>query len=218
MMMRPMQRGPQRPDYGLDGPSLLAAFGALASLGLAGVAVMLWSSKVGKLRARDALIDAIPWRGDEQVLDVGCGRGMLLIAAAKRLTTGRAIGVDVWHSRDQADNRPDATWANAHAEGVAERIEVRDGDARQLPFADNAFDVVVSSLVIHNIPGDAGRARAIREMVRVLKPGGAVAILDVAHTDTYAQELQACGVQLVNRSRPRFLFFSPARIVNGTKC
>jgi ubiquinone/menaquinone biosynthesis C-methylase UbiE len=178
---------------------------------------MLWSSTVGKLRARDAIIGGIRWHGDEQVLDVGCGRGLLLIAAAKRLTTGKAIGVDVWHSRDQAGNQPLANWANAQAEGVAERVDVRDGDACALPFADNTFDVVVSSLVIHNIPGARSRAQAIQEIVRVLKPGGTLALLDVAHTRVYAAILRDLGVRVVRRSGPRFLFFAPAYIVVGRK-
>ena len=95
--------------------------------GLSLVGGMVWSSKVGKLRARDHLIESLSLRGDESVLDVGCGRGLLLIAAAKRLTTGKAVGVDIWSAKDQSDNRPEATWANARAEGVADRVEVKDG-------------------------------------------------------------------------------------------
>jgi ubiquinone/menaquinone biosynthesis C-methylase UbiE len=169
------------------------------------------------LRARDALIDAIPWRGDEQVLDVGCGRGLLLIAAAKHLTLGRAIGIDVWHSRGEAGNRPEATWRNARAEGVADRIDVRDADARDLPFADNTFDVIVSSLVLHNIHGRAERAKALSEIARVLKPGGHAALLDVAHTTEYAHVLEACSLRNIRISRPRWLFFLPARTVTGQK-
>lgn len=63
--MRPSDHPPAQPDYGIDGPGLLAAFATLAGVGLVGVAGMLWSSAVGKLRACDALIAAIPWRGDE---------------------------------------------------------------------------------------------------------------------------------------------------------
>src|SRR3954466_7668625 len=175
--------GGERADYGIDGPAAVAGLLIAGGLCLAAAAAMLRSSKVGKLRARDELIGALPWCGDERVLDVGCGRGLLLIAAAKRLTTGKATGVDVWHSVDQADNRPEATWANARAEGVADRIEVHNADARQLPFPDNTFNVIVSSLVLHNIHGRIERAKAVREIARVLKPGGRVALLDVAHTD-----------------------------------
>ena len=204
-------------DYGIDGPGAVAGLAVLGGLCLAAAGGMLWSSKVGKLRARDELMASIAWRGDEQVLDVGCGRGLLLIAAAKHLTTGRAIGVDVWHSVDQAGNRPQATWANARTEGVADRIDVREADARQLPFADGSFDVIVSSLVLHNIHGRAEREKALHEIARVLKPGGCVALLDVAHTREYAQVLQVQGLRDVRHSRPRFLFFAPARIVTGQK-
>lgn len=207
----------QQADYGIDGPAAVVGFVVAGGLCLAAAAAMLWSSKIGKLRARDELIGAIPWRGDEQVLDVGCGRGLLLIAAAKRLTSGKAIGVDVWHSRDQAGNQSEATWANARAEGVADRIEIWDGDARQLSFANDSFDVIVSSLVIHNIWGSSERARALREIARVLKPGGYVALLDVAYTDDYARILSQQNLQDVRRSSPRFLFLAPARIVTARK-
>jgi arsenite methyltransferase len=181
------------------------------------VAGMLWSSKVGKGRAVERMLAAIPWRGDELVLDVGCGRGLVVIAAAKRLTTGKAIGVDIWRTSDQSGNRPEAAWANARAKGVAERIDIRDGDARQLPFEDDTFDVVLSSLVLHNIPGRAGREQALREMVRVLRPGGYLAVLDMVHSSEYTRTLRACGMIDVTRSRPFFLFFAPARIVTARK-
>jgi arsenite methyltransferase len=84
--------------------------------------------------------------------------------------------------------------------GVAERVELRDGDARQLPFDDRSFDVVVSSMALHNIPGAGGRAAAVGEIVRVLKPGGHLAILDFRHTGQYAAVLAAAGLGEVHRS------------------
>jgi arsenite methyltransferase len=87
-------------------------------------AVMVWGSKVGKLRLRDKILKAIPWRGDEWVLDVGCGHGLMLIGAAKRLRTGSAIGIDLWQKEDQAGNSPEATWLNVEAEGVTQRVEL----------------------------------------------------------------------------------------------
>ncbi len=57
---------------------------------------MVWSSRVAKLKLRDRLLDSLALKGDEKILDVGCGRGLLLIGAAKRLKTGKATGIDVW--------------------------------------------------------------------------------------------------------------------------
>jgi arsenite methyltransferase len=57
---------------------------------------MLYGSKVMKLKDRENLLNLFQWSGDELVLDVGCGRGLMLVGAAKRLTSGRAIGIDLW--------------------------------------------------------------------------------------------------------------------------
>lgn len=194
--------------------SWLAAWGMVA---VAQAGLMLRSSRAGKLKERDRLLDQLPWRGDEWVLDVGCGRGLLLLGAAKRLPTGRAVGLDLWRKQDQAGNDPAATMANAQAEGVAERVELRDGDARQLPFDDQTFEVVVSSLALHNLPRSAGRAAAIDEIARVLKPGGRVAILDFRNTEQYAAALAAAGLGDVHRSQRRYGMYPPVRVVTATK-
>ncbi len=179
--------------------------------------VMFWGSKVGKLRLRDKIIASIPWRGDEQVLDVGCGHGMMLLAAAKQLTSGRALGIDIWSQVDQADNSSAATLANAALENVADRVQVEDADARHLPFPDNSFDVVVSSFVIHNLSQPADRERVIREIARVLKPGGQLAIADIRHTAQYQRTLRSLGWTSLERWFPNFLFVTPTRVLRGTK-
>jgi arsenite methyltransferase len=58
---------------------------------------------------------------------------------------------------------------------VADRVELDTGDMRQLPFADNTFDLIISNMALHNIPSAAGRRAAIDEAVRVLRPGGRLA-------------------------------------------
>ncbi|MEP7132713.1 MAG: hypothetical protein ABI914_06080, partial [Acidobacteriota bacterium] len=94
-----------------------------ASLSLLAMGIwMLWESLVGKIRGREKLLDQISWNGNEEVLDVGCGRGLMLIGAAKRLTSGGlATGVDIWQSEDLSGNRPEATLENARREGVEDR-------------------------------------------------------------------------------------------------
>ena len=181
-------------------------------------AVMFWGSRGGKLRLRDKILNSIKWRGDEQVLDVGCGHGLMLIGAAKRLTSGgHGIGVDIWSQVDQADNSAEATLENAKREGVAGQIELSNSDARDLPFADNSFDVILSSFAIHNISAAEGRAKAIQEMARVLKPGGRLALADIHNTSQYEKVLREIGWQDVKRSFPNFLFVTPTRVIHAAK-
>lgn len=172
---------------------------AVACLGLAGY--MVWSSRWGKLAARDRLLDSVGMRGDERVLDVGCGRGLLLLGAARRLTTGTAIGVDLWSSEDLSGNSAEATLENARREGVAARVRVETADMRQLPFPDGSFDLVVSRAAIHNVYEATGRAKALKEIARVLAPGGRVVIDDIRHLPEYAQALRAAGLEAVTLQR-----------------
>jgi SAM-dependent methyltransferase len=179
--------------------------------------VMIWGSKVGKLLLRDRLLGRLNWRGDEQVLDVGCGHGLFLLGAAKRLGTGIATGIDLWQTRDQAGNSAQATLRNAALEGVDDRVQLRDGDARAMPFENGRFDVVLSSWALHNIYDDAGRRRALGEIVRVLKPGGQLMILDIRHMEEYAGVLRSLGMADVIVNSPNFIFLIPTRCLTARK-
>jgi len=237
----------RKANYGLDAPGLVRFFLIFGFVLLAsGIALIIWrkngllvavgftiffpglifflegwlmifSSKVGKLRARDRLLDDLHLSGNETVLDVGCGRGLLLIGAAKRLANGKAVGLDLWSQHDLADNRSTATMENARIEGVEQRVEVHNGDMRKMPFGDGVFDAIVASNSIHNIYNREGRRQAIGEIVRVLKSGGQVASLDIRHTAEYAEELRAAGMADVERSGLVFWIFPPVRVVRGKK-
>ena len=162
---------------------------SLATAVVSGImgAWMTLDSKYGKVRERERLLDLLTWTGRERVLDVGCGRGLLLIGAAKRLTAGgSAAGIDLWQQEDLSGNRPEATLENARLEGVAERVEVHTADMRKMPFPDASFDVVVSNVAIHNVYEREGREATMREIVRVLKPGGHVVIHDIRYVGDYA--------------------------------
>jgi ubiquinone/menaquinone biosynthesis C-methylase UbiE len=167
--------------------------------------LMIYGSKVYKVKNVERLFAHLPMSGDEKVLDVGCGGGLLLIAAAKRLTTGQAIGIDVWSSADQSNNKPETALSNARMEGVHERVAIQSGDMRQLPFPDATFDLILSQWAVHNLAEKSDRQTALREMVRTLKPGGKVLLVDIANHAEYASEFEMLGLSGVEKIGPNLL-------------
>jgi SAM-dependent methyltransferase len=167
------------------------------SVGLACLAMatwMIWSSRIGKVRERERLLDTLTWSGGERVLDVGCGRGLMLVGAAKRLCTGRAVGIDLWRAQDLDGNSPAAARANAEAEGVRDRITLETADMRALPFANGSFDVVLSQAAVHNLADASARRQALDEIARVLRAHGTVVLADIRHLDEYAAVLRQRGL------------------------
>ena len=155
----------------------------------------LYSTRWGKFAVWAELLNGLQLRGDERVLDLGCGRGAILSIVAKAVPSGRAVGVDLWRSQDQSGNSLESAWRNLDMEGVRERCEIQTADMRAVPFPDSTFDLVVSSLAIHNIKGHAGRLKAIDEAIRLLKPRGRLLIADLMWTGTYAQRLRERGMR-----------------------
>jgi ubiquinone/menaquinone biosynthesis C-methylase UbiE len=114
---------------------------------------------------RTALLDVAAPAAGEAVLDVGCGTGSLAAMLARREPRASIAGVDA-----------DAEMlARARAKDPA--IDWREARAEALPFADDSFDLVVSSLFFHHLPAGGKRAVAA-EVRRVLRPGGRLAIAD----------------------------------------
>ena len=178
---------------------------------------MVWTSKVGKYRERERILDLVSLKSAETILDVGCGRGLLLNGAARRLPDGEAVGIDIWRKRDQSGNDPHVTKTNAIVEGVAERIEVLTGDMRKMPFRSNHFDRVVSNMAIHNLNSPEDRTMALREMIRVLKSGGRFAICDFRNTAEYAHYFACVGVENIQKIGPHYRMFPPVKIITGQK-
>ena len=176
--------------------------------------ISVWSSKIGKISVARRLLETYAWKGDEKVLDVGCGRGLMLISAAKQLIAGNAVGVDIWDSRDQAGNHPENILTNARLEDVAGRIEILGSDARQLPFEDSAFDVVLSNKVLHNVTNRKEPTKAIQEIARVLKPGGWPGVID---SFEYKKILKDIGWENIRASNRRFHMFPPVKWTTGIK-
>ena len=116
-------------------------------------------------------------------------------------------GVDIWSTKDQSGNARDVTVRNASLEGVDDRVEIETGDMRALPFPAATFDLVVSSLAIHNIRSNADRRRAVAEGFRVLKPGGRMVIADIRATRIYADALRTLGASNIERRRLGWRFW-----------
>jgi len=207
-----VSRIPRKAHYGIDAPlvPLLMALGVLLCVGIAVfghapawwpsaailaavLALFLHASLRGKFVAWRRILRALAWRGDEQVLDLGCGRGAVLTMVAACVPRGRVTGIDIWSSKDQSGNGPRAAADNAAAAGVAGRVALQTADMRELPFADASFDVVVSSMAIHNIGSTAGRDTAIDQAWRVLRPGGLLLIVDIQHARQYQVRLRTLG-------------------------
>lgn len=204
--------------YGIPLSQKFVGFANLWAAGslLSTAGMMIFSSCIGKKWLRDKLLDQIPWRGDEHVLDVGCGRGLLMIGAAKRARNGKVVGVDIW-TRDLSGNTKESALTNAQIEGVADSIEIHDADVRKLPFADSSFDIVMSNLVIHNIANSHEREKALKEMFRVLKPGGRLFIQDFQYTKMYQKSLQRMNMHEICRSELQWWMFPPVRVVSAQK-
>lgn len=177
---------------GTIGSSIAAAWLLLSA------ASYVYTTRRGKFIVWAEILSGLRLRGDERLLDLGCGRGAVLLAAAKLVPHGKAVGVDIWRP-DQTGNSMRATLANADAEGVADRVELHTRDMTDLQFPDASFDLVVSNLAIHNLPGNPARLAAIDEAVRVLRPGGRLVIADLGFTKLYARRLGKLGMANIGR-------------------
>jgi arsenite methyltransferase len=177
--------------------------------------------KVGKFHHSDRMLSLHHWRGDEQVLDVGCGRGLLLAGAAKRLAalngSGAATGIDIWSNVDMGGNSEAATRHNLQLEGINDRCTLTSVGAQEMPFPDATFDVIVSNLCLHNIYDREMRRQAVEQIARVLKPGGVAILSDYKLTGQYAEQLRGAGFQVKRQWGNPLTTFPPLRIVIARK-
>jgi len=117
----------------------------------------------------DRLLQLAQPKDGDSVLDVGTGTGWLAIRCALEMKEGQIIGVDI------TPEMLAQGVLNAEEVGVKERVQFALASAMNLPYPDDEFEVVLTSLALHHTTV----SRSLDEMVRVLKPGGRIAIADM---------------------------------------
>jgi arsenite methyltransferase len=187
-------------------------FWSAAYISLSGF-LMLFYSLYGKYKHRDRIINMITWKGDEQVLDIGTGKGLLMIGAAKKLTTGKSTGIDIWNAEDLTGNNIGNALQNAEIEGVEEKVVIKNENVMSMSFVDDSFDIILSNLCLHNIYNKDGRNTACNEIARVLKKGGTGIISDFRHVREYKLNFDQLGLQTTLHSPNYLTTFPPLKIL-----
>lgn len=186
------------------GWGVVAAFFLLWCLYFA-LARYLFSPRGANIQARilGLVLDHLT---DEQsigkVLDIGCGNGPLTIQMAKRLPRARVTGIDTWASAWEVSKS--VCERNAQIEGVADRVVFERALASALPFPDEAFDLVVSNLVFHEVRDVRDKKELIREALRVLQDGGCFIFQDLflwtqvyGDVDVLLETIRSWGIETV---------------------
>jgi ubiquinone/menaquinone biosynthesis C-methylase UbiE len=126
--------------------------------------------------ARRVLVEQADLQPDQRVLEVGCGTGTLLMLIARVQPALELTGLD-------PDVRALAR-AKRKADAASVSIRLDRGFSDALPYADASFDRVFSCFMLHHLNGADEKVRTLREVRRVLKPGGRLHLLDFAQPET----------------------------------
>ncbi len=156
---------------------------------------------IGGDRVRRDLIDQANLKSGQKVLDIGCGTGTFLVMLKRKRADVEASGLD---PDPKALNR-----AKAKATRVGVSVRLDQGFADALPYQSHSLDSVFSSFMFHHLE-EENREKSLREVVRVLKPGGSFYLLDFAdHSHAHGPR----GLMRLFHSSERLKDNSDARIV-----
>lgn len=219
--------------YGSPGFFMLFILIALAALGIAVVfeslravfillsllaVVLPFAVPLLLVRIRRGVIPRIVATGHigqgSRVLDVGTGRGFPAVEIAKAVPGCRVTGIDLWEQPAEGEmhkgfllgNTRENAERNAEIEGVKDRVDFMQADARRMPFETGTFDAVVSFTAIHQMSslGMAGE-QVLGEIHRVLKPGGRFVDVDLLIGRRFTEVMQGLGFREITLSDIRLL-------------
>lgn len=179
---------------------------------------MLFSSIWGKGKVFQKMIKRMDIKGDEVVLDLGCGQGWFLTLIAPYLSKGRAIGLDSWQKKDLSRNSRDQVLSNLEKRKLNEKVDILDGDMRKIPLEDESIDVITASLSIHNLSNFDERKKVLAEISRVLKPNGRIVLMDFQKVQEYQEFFcQTLKWPDIDLSKKQWWMFPPTRILTVQK-
>ncbi|MEU5030937.1 SAM-dependent methyltransferase [Streptomyces milbemycinicus] len=141
-------------------------------------------------RLTDILTDKLGAGPGDRVLDVGCGQGRPGVRLATR-TGAELTGISISARDVEVSN------ARAEREGCADRVRFQRADAMELPFADNSFDHVFALESIVCVPD---RVQVLKQMARVVRPGGSIVLTDFTDRDVEANAQKKEGLAEVGES------------------
>ena len=188
----------------------LVTYAVLTTLGWAFARYIIPGNRIEIARN---IVDSLNLSGHELVLDVGSGRGLYAIEAAKTLSTGIVIAIDIWEPENTLDfknpykltqptgNTISNAQKNARIEGVAEKIEFLNMDGNHTQFDSNLFDLTICGFVVGHQRENA--LNMLKEMKRILKPGGRLILID-----------NTCDLTFFLLSTPHLFIYS---YIRGTK-
>jgi ubiquinone/menaquinone biosynthesis C-methylase UbiE len=149
--------------------------------------VVRWTTRERHFRSR--LLEQMDVRPGQQVLDVGCGTGTFALMLKQTHPAAHVVGLD--------GDAAVLDLARHKAGRAGAEVDWRHGSALSLPFPDHSFDLAASSLVFHHLDR-AAKGAALREIHRVLKPGGALHVADWGRASNGLMRAAFLSVQLLD--------------------
>lgn len=154
--------------------------------------------------------------GHRKVLEIGIGSRLGAITLAENNPAMRIDAIDTFNINDHKNNSLTLCQHNLKASHVDKNVTAHTADMRDMPFNSNHFDAAFGILSIHNLKRKIERKTALLEIIRVIKPGGKLIIIDFKYHKEYRKHLRQLGATGISISRPYISVFPFLRVTTAT--